>query len=230
MAARMGGDAGPPGPQPFAPNDYATGLLGAFAVGLALFHRQRSGEGQHAHTSLVAAATVLQATLIAPEDDAASALGWGPLQRLYRASDGWFFLGVEDTQAVRLAALDGIDGVASLGGRALEAALEKCFAKRPAVEWVGALTAAGIGAHQLVPATALMSDPWVVAHGLSLTRSDASGDAITTIGPPFRLSRTPVVPGTLVAAPGADGASVLASLGMSDRIDELLARRAIALE
>ncbi len=64
MAARMGGEAGPPGPQPFAPNDYATGLLGAFAVGLALFHRQRSGEGQHAHTSLVAAATVLQAALI----------------------------------------------------------------------------------------------------------------------------------------------------------------------
>ena len=35
MAARMGGDAGPPGPQPFAPNDYATGLLGAFGIGLA---------------------------------------------------------------------------------------------------------------------------------------------------------------------------------------------------
>ena len=233
MAARMGGDASPPGPQPFAPNDYATGLLGAFAVGLALFHRQRSGEGQHAHTSLVAAATVLQTTLIAPEDDAVSgpdALGWGPLQRLYRASDGWFFLGAEDAQAVRLAALDGIHGIAGLDGRALEVALQDCFAKRPATEWVGALTGAGIGAQRLVPATALMSDPWVIAHGLSVTRPDANGDAITTIGPPFRLSRTPVVPGTLVAAPGADGPNVLASLGMSDRIDELVAKRVIALE
>ena len=230
MAARMGGEAGPPGPMPYAPNDYATGLLGAFGVGLALFHRLRSGEGQHAHTSLVAAATVLQATLIAPEDGAASDLGWSPLQRLYRASDGWFFLGAEDAQAVRLAALDGIDGIAGLSGRALEAALEKCFAKRPAAEWVDALIAAGIGAQRLVPATALMSDPWVIAHGLSLTRPDASGDAITTIGPPFRLSRTPVVPGTLVAPPGADGADVLASHGMSDRIDELLAKRAIALQ
>jgi crotonobetainyl-CoA:carnitine CoA-transferase CaiB-like acyl-CoA transferase len=75
-----------------------------------------------------------------------------------------------------------------------------------------------------------MTDPWVVAHGLSLSRVDARGDAITTIGPPFRLSRTPVVPGTLVAAPGADGAAILASLGMADQIHELMAKRAIAIE
>jgi crotonobetainyl-CoA:carnitine CoA-transferase CaiB-like acyl-CoA transferase len=232
MAARMGGEAGPPGPQPFAPNDYATGLLGAFAVGLALFHRQRSGEGQHAHTSLVAAATVLQAALIQDGDAARGpeALGWSPLQRLYRASDEWFFLGAHESQAGGLAALDGVHGIAGLTGRALEVALADRFAKRPATEWVRALSAAGIGAHGLVPATTLMSDPWVVAHRLSLTRTDASGDAITTIGPPFRLSRTPVVPGRLVARPGADGPNVLASVGMADRIEGLVARRAIALQ
>jgi crotonobetainyl-CoA:carnitine CoA-transferase CaiB-like acyl-CoA transferase len=234
MAARMGGEAGPPGPQPFAPNDYATGLLGAFGVGLALFHRQRSGEGQHAHTSLVAAATVLQATLIPAHDEGASsgpeALGWGPLQRLYRASDGWFFLGAHESQVDRLATLDGVHGIAGLQGRALEVALADRFAKRPAMRWVSALSAAGIGAHGLVPATTLMSDPWVVAHGLSLTRTDASGNAITTIGPPFRLSRTPVVPGRLVARPGADGPNVLASVGMAERIEALVARRAITLQ
>ena len=230
MAARMGGEAGPPGPQPFAPNDYATGLLGAFGVALALFHRQRSGQGQHAHTSLVAAATLLQATLIPLQEDASEALGWNPLQRLYRASDEWFFLGAEESQADRLAALDGVHGITGLKGRELAVALEERFAKNPASEWVSTLTAAGIGAQRLVSATALMSDPWVVAHGLSLTRSTADGDAITTIGPPFRLSRTPVVPGRLVSAPGADGADVLESLGMADRIDDLVAKRAIALE
>lgn len=237
MAARMGGEAGPPGPQPFAPNDYATGLLGAFAVGLALFHRLRSGEGQHAQTSLVGAATVLQAALIHTRDgqvqgpsSGPEALGWSPLQRLYRASDGWFFLGAGDSQRGRLAMLDGVHGITDLTGHALEVALQECFAKRPATEWVSALTAVGIGAQPLVSATALMSEPWVVAHGLSLTRVDATGDAITTIGPPFRLSRTPVVPGALVAAPGADGADILVSLGMADRIDELVAKRAIAFE
>ena len=91
------------------------------------------------------------------------------------------------------------------------------------------LNAAGIGAQRLVAATSLMNDAWVVVHGLSLTRVDANGDAITTIGPPFRLSRTPVVPGALVNPPGSDGADVLASLGMGDRLDELVAKRAIAL-
>jgi len=249
MAERMGGDAGPPGPQPFAPNDYATGLLGAFAVGLALFHRQRGGTGQHVQTSLVAAATVLQAALIPASDTRVQnasrvqdalrvpsastgpeALGWSPLQRLYRASDGWFFLGAADSQRARLDALDVLHGIAGLNGRALESALQDRFAKRPAMEWVSALTAAGIGAHRLVSAPTLMSDPWVVAHGLSITRVDARGDAITTIGPPFRLSRTPVVPGALVAPPGADGADVLTSLGMGARIGDLLAKRAITLE
>jgi crotonobetainyl-CoA:carnitine CoA-transferase CaiB-like acyl-CoA transferase len=237
MAARMGGSAGPPGPQPFAPNDYATGLLGAFAVGLALFHRQRSGEGQHVETSLVAAATVLQAASIQTHDgpvpDALSgpdALGWSPLQRLYRASDGWFFLGAQESQRRRLAAPDGVDGIAVLNDRELEVALENCFAKRPVAEWVSALTAAGIGAQPLASAIGLMRDPWVVAHGLSVTRTHEGGDAITTIGPPFRLSRTPVVPGAPVGPPGADAATVLASLGMADRLDELVAKRAIALE
>ncbi|HEY3186388.1 MAG TPA: CoA transferase, partial [Solirubrobacteraceae bacterium] len=186
----------------------------------------------HVQTSLVAAATLLQAALI-PADDGrvqGPALGWSPLQRLYRASDGWFFLGATDAQRGRLAGIDGLHAITGLNGRALETALEACFAKRAATEWVSGLTAAGIGAERLVAATTLMSEPWVVAHGLSLTRADARGDAITTIGPPFRLSRTPVVPGALVAAPGADGADVLASLGMAGQVDELVAQRAIALE
>jgi crotonobetainyl-CoA:carnitine CoA-transferase CaiB-like acyl-CoA transferase len=232
MAARMGGASGPPGPQPFAPNDYATGLLGAFALGLALFHRRRGGQGQHVQTSLVAAATLLQATLIPGSNDAGGpeALGWGPLQRLYRASDGWLFLGARDAEIGRLAALDGLQGIAGLADTALETALQERFAERRVADWVSGLTAAGIGAQRLVSATALMNEPWVIAHGLSLTRVDRRGDAITTIGPPFRLSRTPVVPGALVAPPGADAADVLASLGLSDRLDDLVAKRAIALD
>jgi crotonobetainyl-CoA:carnitine CoA-transferase CaiB-like acyl-CoA transferase len=211
------------GPQPFAPNDYATGLLGAFGLGLALFHRLRGGGGQHVQTSLVAAATLLQAALIAAPSTSSGpeTLGWSPLQRLYRASDGWFFLGATSEQRDRLA---------DRNEPSLEIALQERFAKRTAAEWVDSLTAAGIGAQRLVSAPSLMSDPWVVAHGLSLTRVDANGDAITTIGPPFRLSRTPVVPGALAARPGADGAAVLADLGMADRLDALLAKRAIALE
>ena len=44
MALRMGG--GEPAMQPFAGCDYGTGLMGAFAILLGLFHQLRTGEGQ----------------------------------------------------------------------------------------------------------------------------------------------------------------------------------------
>lgn len=92
------------------------------------------------------------------------------------------------------------------------------------------LTAAGIGAHRVVPAVQLMRDPWVAAHGLSITRRHTDGTAVTTIGPPARLSRTPVVPGRPAPPPGADAEEVLASIGMADRLRDLVQQRALALE
>ena len=60
MQARMGGSADRPSGQPFAVNDYCTGLLDAFGLGLGLLHRLRRGEGQRGETSLGHAATFLQ--------------------------------------------------------------------------------------------------------------------------------------------------------------------------
>ncbi len=237
MVARMGGQGGPPAPQPFAPNDYACGLLGAFAVGLALFHRRRTGQGQHVQTSLAAAATLLQASYLQTyegkawdEPSGPEARGWRPLQRLYRAADAWLFLGATDAQRRRLAQLTGMPDLEHLNGPELERALATRFATQPADEWVRVLVAAGIGAHRVVPVAQVMQDPWVVAHGLSLTRIHAGGAAITTIGPPARLTRTPVVPGRPVSPPGADAEQILADIGMADRLRELVARGAIALE
>jgi crotonobetainyl-CoA:carnitine CoA-transferase CaiB-like acyl-CoA transferase len=70
----------------------------------------------------------------------------------------------------------------------------------------------------------------VIAHGLVVTREHRGGDMITTIGPPARLSRTPVTPGRPVSPPGGDAAEVLARVGLADRLADLVAKRAIALE
>ena len=237
MMIRMAGDAGLPAMQPFACNDYATGLLGAFAIGLALFHRRRTGAGQHVQTSLVAAATLLQSPYLQAYDgkvwdepSGAAASGWGPLQRLYRASDGWLFLGVRDSELARLDEVPGLSGIASRRGAELESTLVTRLAARPAMEWVTRLTAAGIGAQPLISATQLVQDAWVAAHGLSVTREHAGGATITTIGPPARLSRTPVVPGRPVSPPGGDAAEVLARIGLGDRLTDLVGNRVIALE
>jgi crotonobetainyl-CoA:carnitine CoA-transferase CaiB-like acyl-CoA transferase len=164
------------------------------------------------------------------EPSGPQAQGWGPLQRLYRAADAWFFLGAQDVQRERLASIPGLQAVQGLVGAPLAAQLEACFRTKPASEWICLLVEAGIGAHTLGNVTQLMHDPWVIAHGLSVTRRHSDGAMITTIGPPARLSRTPVVPGRPVSPPGGDAAEVLSMLGMADKLNELVEKRVIALD
>ena len=245
MMARMAGAAGVPAMQPYAVNDYATGLLGALGLGLALFHRRRAGAGQHVQTSLAAAATLLQSAYLpslagkglghgavaaVAEPVGPEALGWGPLQRLYRASDAWLFLGAAAPDLARLNSVPGLEGVEGLDGGALAEALATRLEGATAAEWVARLTAAGVGAQALRSAPSLMRDPWAVAHGLSITHDHESGARVTTIGPPARLSGTPVAPGRPVRLPGRDAADVLARVGLEHRLADLAARGAIALE
>jgi len=75
---------------PLTIDDYCTGLLGAFGLGLGLLHRLRTGEGQRVETSLGHAATFLQLPYLQTyagkawdEPSGPEAKGWGPLQRLY---------------------------------------------------------------------------------------------------------------------------------------------------
>ena len=236
MQARMGGGADQPAGQPFAINDYCTGLLGAFGLGLGLFQRLKTGEGQRVETSLGHAATYLQMPYMQTyegkvwnEPSGPQAQGWGPLQRLYRTADAWFFLGAQDVQLERLAFIPGLQAVQGLVGAPLEAQLEACFCAKPASEWIRLLVEAGVGAHTLGNVTQLMQDPWAVTHGLSVTRRHRDGAMITTIGPPARLSRTPVVPGRPVSPPGGDAAEVLAMIGIADKLNELVEKRVIAL-
>ena len=237
MQARMAGSADRPSGQPFAINDYCTGLLGAFGLGLGLLHRLRTGEGMRVETSLGHAATFLQLPFIQTyegktwdEPSGPQAQGWGPLQRLYRAADAWFFLGATDAQITGLAAIPGLEAVQGLAGERLEAQLEASFRAKPADEWARLLVEAGIGAHTMGHVTQLMGDPWAVAHGLSVTRRHHDGSMITTIGPPARLSRTPAMPGRPVSPPGGDAKEVLAMIGMADKLNELVEKRVIALD
>jgi len=234
MVARAGG-AG----QPFAVNDYSTGLLGALGMGLALFHRTRTGKGQSIEAALARTATVLQTVYLQsikggngeiPAEPAHAANGWSALQRLYRAADAWFFLGAAESQQSLLASVDGLAGVQLLSEVAREEALEQRFAARTAADWVSLLRAAGIGAQAVTSIELVMSDPWAAAHGLAITRRHREGSAITTVGPPARLSRTPVQAGRPVSPPGGDAAEVLATIDMEDKLDYLVSARAVVLD
>jgi crotonobetainyl-CoA:carnitine CoA-transferase CaiB-like acyl-CoA transferase len=229
MQRRFGGD-GPPAVQPNPINDYGTGFMGAYAVALALLHRKRTGEGQHVDTALAYTAMLHQSPFMQlyggkcwDEPSGQDTLGSGPLHRAYQANDGWVFIGARPDEVSRLAAVDGLAGIASLQGEALEQALAQRFGSDSVATWVARLTNAGIGAHRyLGDLDALMQDPWVTAHALSLTREHDGMGLVTTCGPAPRLSRTPIRAGWPAPKPGADAYAILSEIGLGDRVGALI--------
>ena len=226
MQARYGGD-GPPVLQPFPVNDYGTGFMGAYAVALALLHKQKTGQGQHVFSALARTALTLQSQHVAAyegktwdEPSGQDSLGSGPLHRLYQTANGWFFLGAKGSQLDDLAETTGID--ASLQGAELEAALEQAFVTKETDDWTALLVEQRIGAYSSRSVDNVMNDPAATRLGMSITRDHDGVGSITTNGPSAHLSRTPLVPGKPAAVPGADGIAVLSNIMDTDEITSLI--------
>ena len=229
MTRRFGGD-GMPESQPNPINDYGTGFMGAYAVALALLHRQRTGEGQHVDSALAYTAMTLQSPYMQlypgkewNETKGQDALGTGPLHRAYQASDGWFFIGAQERDLPRLSSLEGLSGIESLAGAALASSLEERFQGGSVEWWVERLAAAEVGAQRVITnVRELMTDPWVVSHGLSITREHDEIGSVTTCGPAPRLSQTPVRPGRPAPKPGSDAREILQEHNLEGRYQPLL--------
>ena len=106
----------PPIWQMTAYGDTGNGIISAAAVIQALRHRERTGEGQFVHTSILNVCMLFNSSTYArpdgsgPERDRIDAgqYGFSALQRLYETADGWLCVFVtDDAQWARLcAALD----------------------------------------------------------------------------------------------------------------------------
>jgi len=208
--------------------DIGTGVLGAFATALALYHRQSTGRGQLASASLAQTATYHQAAFMfdfpgyrPAEPRGYFALGESPLQRYYRATDRWFFLAARREDVPALATVTRTPEIASRTGAALETALEAAFATVGAQDLIARLTDAGVAAHVVVPVADLMADALVRGRGLSVTQEVAGVGSCTMPGVSPRLSDTPALAGHPPRRPGEDAKQILASVGMADRLDAL---------
>ena len=208
--------------------DIGTGVMTAFAVALAVYHRERTGQGQHIWSSLSQTATYHQTPFMLDykgktydEPRGWTAVGTGPTQRFYQSEDGWFFLGARPSDAGKVAEAVGVPVAETEDGCALEKALEARFATGSAAGWVERLGAAGISAHVVVKLPDLMLDPWVREHGLSVTQQAEDVGDVTYPGPSPRLSETPVRLGAPARKPGSDAQSVLAEVGLADEIPAL---------
>lgn len=216
---------GPAGAQrlPYEINDYGTGILAAFAVGLGLWHRQRTGQGQQVHAALSFTAGLHQSLLLhrRSNDAGAKALseaptdllpGQSPWQCLYRASDAWLYLGIHPRNEARQQAL--LDALGISGGEKhrLRERIAQRLSDQTSAHWLARLIPLGVGLHPLRTVDELMTNPWVRAHGLSLSRHHPGLGKVTTIGPVVRMSGTPLRPGKIASIPGADLAEVLAEV------------------
>jgi crotonobetainyl-CoA:carnitine CoA-transferase CaiB-like acyl-CoA transferase len=217
MQTRLGGD-GEPLMAPYPYNDYGSGNLAAFATLLALYHRMRGGDGQHVQSSLTQSGTFLQVPYMVAypgriwdEPSGQSTKGWNQFDRLYAATDRWFYL----------CAPDGLEGIPELSGLS-EEELEDTFRTAPAESWVSLLTEAGVGAHSLVDQPDLMDDEVVRSRGLSIERQHPGFGRARMAGPSRRLHSTPPRPTRPVGPPGSDTRAVLEALGFDS--DDLLAR------
>jgi crotonobetainyl-CoA:carnitine CoA-transferase CaiB-like acyl-CoA transferase len=206
--------------------DIGTGTLATFGTALAIYHKLRTGEGQRVSASLCQTGTYQQTPYMlrfdgyeATEPRGYGALGTGPLNRFYQASDRWFFLALPMTDIERLITVETLDGV-DTRGPVLDSELEWRFAKEPAEVWVKRLRAAGIAAHAVTPVSELMEDEHVKRRGLSVSQTVEGAGETTAPGLSVHFSRTPMRLGE-IHRPGSDAPAILERIGMADKMEQL---------
>jgi formyl-CoA transferase len=160
----QGGRHNPPVFLRIAITDVTTGLMHAAAIAMALYHRERTGRGQHVKASLMRSGIFVNGDAFTRYPGRPARLlpdagqhGLGPLDRMYETSDGWLFLLVEDDDGrwSRLWSVGPLRDVLSgnefasaddrqRNGDALAAILEKAFRARSTDEWLALLEAARV--------------------------------------------------------------------------------------
>jgi crotonobetainyl-CoA:carnitine CoA-transferase CaiB-like acyl-CoA transferase len=205
---------GQPGGEPtrvgIALADIAAGMFAAYAVAAALYHRQRSGEGQLIDTSLLDGQLAMLtyqsaryfATGVAPQSSGNQHPTIVPYG-VYRASDAYFNLAVgTDDLWRRFCGALGLEALYTdprfiknrdrLAHRdELNAILEPFFAQRSIAEIDALLNAAGVPCGAVHDLHAVFNDPQVAALGAVHELDHPTAGAIKVVGPPYRLSATP---------------------------------------
>jgi crotonobetainyl-CoA:carnitine CoA-transferase CaiB-like acyl-CoA transferase len=178
---------------------YGQAVMGATAIGAALFERRRSGRGQGLVVSgLHGFAEVGGPLRILKETPRPRSIPFGvnPRYRLYRCSDGGFFFlaALFDNFYRKVFAALGHSDVADLliaddeGTRNL---LDEVFASRPRDEWIALLQANGVPCAPVGAREAWFAGSAVQSAGLRLTLDHPDLGAVAMPGPAVALSDTP---------------------------------------
>ena len=217
--------------------DTGNGFLSAIAIVQALYHRDRTGEGQFVDTSIMYA-QLLNASIAwsladgsrhgdRPQLDAMQ-LGWHARYRLYETADGWLCVAAVDRRTQRAALGDRARGRRASPPTPRSTRSSPRSARAAPTQWFAALDAAGVPCEVSTPdfVLDLFDDPEMIEKGwVTKYRHPIVGD-MDVIGLLFDLSETPGVVQGPPLVPGQDTRAILAELGYDDdRIDKLAAAR-----
>jgi crotonobetainyl-CoA:carnitine CoA-transferase CaiB-like acyl-CoA transferase len=216
--------------------DTGNGFLSAIAMLQALYHRDRTGEGQFVDTSIVYA-QLLNASMSWVTADGARAgarpsldarqYGFSAAHRMYETADGWIVVAATaGDEAMRLASALGVDPV---DGSTPFAALEETFASKPAAEWFDLLDAAGVPCEvsDVDYVLGVFDDPELIERGWVTSNPHPVLGNLETFGLLFDFSETP---GVVQGGPfmvGQHTREIMRELGYSDEEVAQLANDAV---
>ena len=205
------------GPQKagIAISDIMTGMYATVAILAALSARERSGRGQHIDCALYDSAVAMMSVMNmnyfvtgTPPERAGNAHQNIVPYQVFACADGHLILAVgNDGQFAKFCAVAGMPewaaderfarNVDRVRQRAtLVPLIERVVATRRQRDWLAALEAAGVPCGPINKLDAVFADPQVVARGMRIDLPHALAGSVPQVGPPLRMSGTPLAPDT----------------------------------